>query len=769
MSRKILIFISLCIAGIFVACSPAEETALDASWEYVDLRILSTYGNTKPESDLIAAYTRFAGSDLQIRLDLLDLTFESDADIYIALDTGPGGTPLLPITDTADIEWDTLLVIPASGNPKALTPGSQDTDLYEQTIHPDFEIRHDLTPRVVRLPWQDYILVSVNRTTLPESPLGFSLQAFTTSKDSEFVEDKLGPFGSHALPPSPAPVVLAFWNTFPAYTPAQALRRWDGAHTGPFGERHGLSILLENVQKNSVPVVLLDLREPAALSALDYSGALHLIQELISEKLLVLPDLLPGSPTFALFPKGLSDGAPDQYLQNLKEVSNNFDLSSSNILYSPLQLGDINENYVLTFTNQEGIVAGSIQGNRFLPLPPEKTTNPQATPEGLSLAIRKLLLDNALQLNYESGESPLLILGGSLVDSSFADPPSSAGTLSYIANHPWIQALNGDDLRSLPLDTASQVLPGNSTSIHGDTFTPSEILLNLPNPSLQPQNPLYQVVWDSVFSLYAPLPPESPELPSLRSNYTGQPGIALEAALWAENPQSRQDCLSDPDLDGLPECILASDRHFTIFDFEGARLLAYYYLSETGIHQIIAPTSQFIVGLADPSTWLLGAGEGSDTAGVHGAFADRSPPWDLFNVSISENALTFTSLDQQFSKRFSLSSKGLRIDYFNPDSSVVKIPLTIDPWMRFSLNWSDNYHGQLIQDGYKLQLDDSLSVEIHSDSPISAHIFSDSQARMAIPEDPNFDYPQGHYLPFPLAIIEVSSREDFYVEFDIHP
>ncbi len=53
---------------------------------------------------------------------------------------------------------------------------------------------------------------------------------------------------------APAPLFLAFWNTLPASTPAQVLRRWDGAHTGPVGSRHGLRYLIESIDEFHLPV-----------------------------------------------------------------------------------------------------------------------------------------------------------------------------------------------------------------------------------------------------------------------------------------------------------------------------------------------------------------------------------------------------------------------------------------------------------------------------------------------------------------------------------
>jgi hypothetical protein len=86
---------------------------------------------------------------------------------------------------------------------------------------------------------------------------------------------------------------VALWNTFPAYTPAQALKNWDGAHTGPDSSRHGLRHLLDAVDSSDIPVVLLDLKYPAWLAALDMTGGLSRIQYLEKKRLIILPVVMP--------------------------------------------------------------------------------------------------------------------------------------------------------------------------------------------------------------------------------------------------------------------------------------------------------------------------------------------------------------------------------------------------------------------------------------------------------------------------------------------
>ncbi|HEX2978812.1 MAG TPA: hypothetical protein VHO48_00985 [Anaerolineaceae bacterium] len=45
----------------------------------------------------------------------------------------------------------------------------------------------------------------------------------------------------------------------------------------------------------------------------------------------------------------------------------------------------------------------------------------------------------------------------------------------------------------------------------------------------------------------------------------------------------------------------------------------------------------------------------------------------------------------------------------------------------------------------------------------------DSAAYLREAEDPNRDYPSGHYLPFPLALATVSGSDGFWAEIQVTP
>ncbi len=308
------------------ACQPASNPVYLGSWQYTNLRLLGQANSPDPSIDLIAVYTRSRGAEDQIRLDLLDLSDQPTYDLYLAFDTQPGGVNWLPINAKSALDWDTLVVIPADGpiqayaSPSISNPGS-----LEQLL-----TRNDMAARIVRDPQLDILTISLNHAALGVTPAGYSLQVFITPAGSIDLMDSLGPVRSDGLPPPPARVLFAFWNSLPAYSPAQALRRWDGAHTGPLGDRHGLSNLLRAARNNGTPIVLLDLKLPTSLSALDYVGGVNLVKDMSASGLLSLPETLP-RPT-ELLP--LPDWAVQRLIADSRQVGLDFGLPASPFLYA---------------------------------------------------------------------------------------------------------------------------------------------------------------------------------------------------------------------------------------------------------------------------------------------------------------------------------------------------------------------------------------------------------------------------------------------------
>ena len=214
MNTKLLFLISISFAILAVSCSPLEGTNPGSSWDYADLHMLSPSNDTIKDGDFIAGYARNAGGDLQLRFDLLEVYSNPQSDFFVALDTAPGGTNHLPIQGNTDIKWDTLLVLPAFGSPKAYSSTDEDNHDLDAVIEEQFQLREDLIPRIIRIPWQDYILISINKNSVPNKTNGIKVQAFSTNPNSNSIKDVIGPFNSESFPPQPAPIVLTFWNSF---------------------------------------------------------------------------------------------------------------------------------------------------------------------------------------------------------------------------------------------------------------------------------------------------------------------------------------------------------------------------------------------------------------------------------------------------------------------------------------------------------------------------------------------------------------------------
>jgi len=755
LSPRLISFLLVLIAFLVVSCSQQQRIDPADTWKYADLRLLSPPDASSEPGDFIAGYTRLAGSDLQLRFDFLNMEGYLENDYYVALDYQPGGSVALPIDTTAGIAWDSLLYIPAVGIPRFITPEDN-----QDGINPpeNLNIPGEPIPRIVRNPWQDFILVAINRTSLPILSRGVNIQAFSSPPGTTKTRDVIGPFNSNDYQAGKTPLLLTFWDTFPAYSPSQALRKWDGAHTGPKGERHGLGILLGNLHRFAVPAVLLDLRNPASLLALDHLEMLPRVIELLENKLLILPDSLPGSPTYPVFPDGLPSAAVDYYLDHANKISRQFGIPHSDILYLP-RTGVSLPGYGLYFAPENP----SSQFPPFISLPDQAADEPQTTPDGLSLTARRLLITNALARTSNPDFFNILLLGGSLQESNFGDPAASSAALSYIANHPWIDPINQDDLRALPPGAEFQYLPGSTQAINTDRFSPSPLLGTLPDP--QSSNYPGKQAWAAAFSLYSTLPPETDELAQLRGVYSGQPAILSAAGRWSDNPHTARDCENDIDWDGYPECVLASEYQFVVIDPLGARLIVYLYKNKSGDHMVVAPSNHFIVGLGDQSTWMMDAGDGADPVGIHGAFADSSPYWPLYSYSTEGDGITFSSPDGMIEKNFSLQNAGLSVKYSTQNQITGRIPLAIDPWNRFSPGWSENLKYSPIDMGYQFSLRDKPIVEVISDMPMDLYSFTDSKELLGVPEDPNYDYPPGHYLPFPLSVLEYHAQGEFTFQF----
>jgi hypothetical protein len=710
-------------------------------------------------------------SDLEVRLDFLELGSDTDYNLYLALDLIPGGTYELPFDSKADLLWDVLIVDLVEGLPYAINPEQQMDGLGE---------RLNLIPRIYRDYQKDILVVSLNTDILPEITTGYRLQAFLVTEgdvDGEVeIFDEIGPVRSDVKPPSKAPLVLAFWNTFPAHTPAQSLRRWSGAHTGPLGGRHGLKYLLNSASRYQIPIVLLDLKTSISLSALEYMGKLENIQENSASGLLILPDVLPD-----LFSQEIPAWATTEILKVNKRVPLNFNLNTSHFLYASW-LPDLRVfSQKVIFLKQDIRPEGGIgpveiyrwQDRLVLPLlvaesaEPVDIRSPESVAEGLSMDIRCAALRTALA-HEEKERQVILVLGGNLSRSAWGDPDVADTALAYIAAHPWINPLRAMDIASFhpsrSWKESGLVDVQKPIDINQSAETADKDLRVLKELCRTPEGVIKDIAWQSYFALLAPATYSNPELLELRANYLGDIGSLLTAARWETNPGPILDCSIDTDWDGQPECVLATPTIFTLFEIDGARLLFAFANTPVGVQQIIAPSSQFAVGLSDYSIWDISRGVLADPEVVPGAF---SGPWEPYQVELLESELTFIS--DSVRKTYTLLESELVVHITTNTPYEFIIPLAVSPQRRFQPEWGSLYVNSSNDQMFVWGIQSGPKVLISASEEVSSQMFTSSSTLLNYPEDPNRDYSAGHFLPYPLAIASIEGDGELEVVIQVIP
>ncbi len=747
----------LCAAVLLAGCRTARPASTlpspDPPWAYADLRLLDPVDAAEPGLDLVAGYLRPVGEEWQLRLDVLDLPPDADFSLIVLLDSRPGGSRELPLASgpgvEPGIEWEALFEISTHGGIRLLGP--------------DLQPLPGLSVRLVRDAILDTLTLSFNRRALPGSPTARSplrLEAYLIGEDGQ-PADRLGPLLSTAPPPPKARALIAFWNAFPAYTPREALRRWDGAHTGPLGGRHGLYHLLRAVRNTRTPAFLLDLKTPGSLAALDYSGGLALVRSLVRAGLLGLPDALPGLVDpggEAVFLRTGDELAA--YAAGSRRLGLEFGLPGSPLLFAPErrwpQTGPYRVAFIPGGAGSQGIGAaaigrcGGVQTILLPGYPGSGVWNDQAGLDGPALYLRQELV----ALAVEGAPGQVLVLGGDLPATTWGVPQMARGTMKYLQAHPWIEVLGPGDLAALPGDGDCSLAA--SSPISNEGFGPVSPGL-VSDPTLEPAAAL------TAWALASPTYPYHPDLPALRRNYFGQTALLSEAVEWARAPYAYTGCDWDPDGDGRPSCLLASESVFAVLEPEDSRLSALFLRREDGLHQVIGSSAQVTSGQSDPAAWDLSRGAQADPGVIPGAFAG---PGRDYQVELEPGRAAFTAADGGV-KAYTLLNDGIQLTYTQNAGAPVTIPLLLDPWRRTSPGWAGAYRmehrdGGLVWGVYPPD-GEPFTVSVTAPGEIRALTFLESRPFLERPEDPNLDYPPGHGVPFPMAILSAQADGDFTI------
>ena len=675
------------------------------------------------QNSLIAVYFRTAESSCQFRFDLLNYSLTTAFDLRISIFHR---SPVLHLNNQPDF----TIYLPS--NSEALFLSGTDTQKITQGIQVFRNIALD-----------GIVLQLVNQELCGVST--FYLQADLILTDGSNL-DSTPLISSNASAPTPAYLLLAFWDTLPASTPLQLLRRWDGAHTGPFGQRHGLKILAGAAEKYQVPVFLLDLKQPNSLAGLEILSQTGWIRQLEQDNLLYLPDSSWGS--------GLAEG----YSLNLDQlVSNNYDLQTSQLFYSPDGGSSPAHGGYFYFTQNPAPVFSNSKF-RILPLPyspkqsPPEWITQSATSEGLSEYSIRTLLSNASEVE----EFNLLVLGGSLPTSPFADISVAEPIMTYISSHPWIHTITQDDLLSLPAKPLRNEL-GKATS----TPSKEEEALYL---SLQTSSPneLSKSAWEMFLKL-TKVNVQDPS-DSIRQGYLTQIYDLLEASKWIEQHEERADCGLDIDKDGSQDCILSNRSIFLILDPLGGRIeLAVGCNLSGSCSQIIGATAQLSAGKSDPILWNINHPYNPDPDVIPGALDDINSFPLQYTIDQGIDSLSFSNLENKTSKIYTLLPDGfqIQVNTFNPQAYT--IPLIVEPNIRYQPKWPLQYVYEQVSSN---RFSWGITMEFYLDVDISGAEFQFSSFVQSIPsisepENPDLAYSYFYFKPFPLATIQIEPSHNW--------
>lgn len=724
------------------------------SWTYADLRLFDLPDNISPALDITALYLRVDGKTLQVRIDFLETTWDIEHDLYLAFDTLPGGETELPrLHDeqlifplSTDIHWNYLLKIAADGG--------------HQLMRSDFTQVSGARLRSDRDPGLDILVVSLDSSRLSGSIQQLKVQAFITPRGANQVIDRTAIARLNAPPPPKLSILFATWNVFPAITPAQALRRWDGAHTGPLGERHGLRHLLSASRRSETPLLLLDILTPASLSALDYIEAASALTNLAEARLIftthtVLPALTGLHPPEAV----------EHLLKESRKTAGLFSIPMNSAVYTPapLPLHYLpDEIRVMIFPDHSAepvilpeLMITRMGGRLLVQVPP--ALGEQAQRGGPAIDLRRALAQvTGNQLQNRS----VYLLGGDLPQTLWGDPNAAYDTLAYLRARPWINFLSLTDLMH-GMFSGNPVQPG---------------IFEIPQPDVSTAHiPTSDLAWQTYQALNGIVAYTHPNLETLHSSFYWWIDVLNHVDLWAHAPGPSMMCEPNPGLPRHHLCYLASEQVYTIFDIsaEGpsAGLMALFSRTVCspkdtycGYTQIVGPTFQLAAGLSDPTTWNFAAGLWSDPQSIPGAFGQPAVSDQLLELSWIENGLT---IHGDVDLTVQLLPDGIRVSVRNPQGSSAhtpyhnQIPLILAPQTRFAPDWRQKYASTSGSGWLNWYIVGGPAVYIETNATIELFSFNDSPAPFTHPERPDLEYPPGHFYPFPLAVVELTSTSDF--------
>jgi hypothetical protein len=711
--RLILYVFFLLILTLLAGCDRNIPALVYKPWVFTDLRLLDSPDAPSPELDLIAAYLRTAGMQVELRLDFLDMPIRVGYDLLIAIDASPGAIPAPLSPGLENLGWDVIIQIPAHGT------------IRSTASNPEFQ-RFPI--RILRDPELDMVEIGLpahllNTSGFNEPSTGCRIQILALLPDSTTLSDTLGPFPCGLASTARAPLALAFWNTYPAQTPAQALRRWDGAHTGPKGGRHGLYNLLRTARSHQMPITLLDLKDLDSLSALDFLGGLELVQELQKEKVLILPEQLSG-----IDPPGGSFSLTPTQIGYQQARRNHSQAPVPPYMFSQLPLGEpvvFSTGLIFPQRSSSGQAVLS-----FYSLPPGGSNPIDAFSDGITLAFRQILLQAALASQKQSAPG-ILPIAWELPASAWGDPQSARAAFRYLNLHPWIKVLNQEEIIAF----LSQPL----TSSTDNDFSNED-----PNRHLGKQ--------------------------STDANAIEYPLREITAD-WLTHPSQRAVCDSALAGDGQDQCYLANEQLIAWIEPQTGEL-THLFANLTSFHQVIGSTNPSPFGQSGTQNSNLGSPANPDA--MAGAFLDANGKITYHRQQNQCTSLECTLVlrsSDGIQKIYTLSDQSIEVKYIieqaHPAAFQTGIAITPDPWNRFAHNWAEGYSVKPEGNRNTTIQSENLQIDVVSTQDFQTSSFLDTFPFASLQEDPNRDYPAGHYLQFPVFLISLFPQQNVTITLSV--
>lgn len=710
------------VAAAFIT-SACQALASPSEFSSANLLILDPVDSNTVSTDMLAVFSYQSLETISLRIDVLDFSVDDAPSLLILLDTFPGSTVSLPDQIELEDRWDIAYsVIPDQRLNQ--TPADNSKLIGERR-----PAAYD--PRV------DTIQINIPLEVV-HSPGPYTIAIVSMDTASGEAMDTIGPVHSDNPPPKPIPLILTFWNVFPSATPGQAQRSWDGAHSGPAGERFGLRHLLEAAHSYHVPVVLADIKQPQSLAGLQLLDAVPMLIELEKKALISLPDVLPQP----LCLEAARLGWPDWVVNQIGIEAQNLDFPpSSTLTCSP---GVYNEANMPTSSGYRSLLihaskgmtaAGDIQSaGSIIPLFQGITAQSLSFDGGLSLDLRKQLTAN---IELDQAHSAFL-LSSNFQESFWGDPRSVDDAFHWIAAHPWIQPISLEQFNRSMLRELNLVQPGAENLDTANILDLPLSAINLGDLKLlldpSDSKALSTIKWQILYDVFTSpicqahstlLGRESASLSDCEElEDRSRRGLQIlsfvhtwEKMLPKNAPEKELQSLEDSLNRELATSFYMDDHWFAAVDSEKHQLLAIFANS---------PDLGAIPLIWDP------------------------PVQELQMRDNSEIEIEF------FTER---EGDLLRIEFQAGDSpGYVQLPIYLSPNQidraQECLRWN-------LETGiYQLGCSDASIWKLEIDQGIwSLDSVLDSPARWNVAEDPNREMPAGHFLPIPYGLLSVDFED----------